>query len=203
MRKLQTGKVQSGKSQQSGNTSKKSKSNVLIVIVVVILMLVTSGVIAFMLNIGNLRESVLSVFSPQDATDVEASEQETLEAQIRDEVLRLSEKESELNVRENQLHAREAELNSKEEELNRIMQENIDVREQLSPRLENILSIAKMYGDMESEQASLILSKMANPEQVILILKHLDKTKSGEILGLMVPETAAGLIERMMEQNQE
>jgi len=200
MGKLQSSKAGSEKKPQIKGVSKKSGSTAFIVVIVIILILVAAGTVVFMLNIGNLRDSVLAVISPETVIEEEISEQERLEAQIRDEIIRLSTLEDELETRENELNVRENELNLKEEEINRIMQENIVVQERLSPQIESLLSITEIYSNMESEQAALILSAMESNEQIILIIKNMDKEKSGEILGLMEPERAAGLIERMMLQ---
>lgn len=200
MGKLQTGKTGSEKKPQSKGGSKKSSLTVFIIIIVIILIFVTASIVIFMLNIGNLRDSVLAVISPETAVEEEISEQQRLEAQIRDEIIRLSAVEDELEKRESELNVRENELNLKEEEINRIMQENIVVQERLSPQLESLMSITEIYSNMESEQAALILSAMESDEQIILIIKNMDNEKSGEILGLMEAERAAGLIERMMLQ---
>jgi len=200
MGKLQSSKTGSEKKPKIKGASKKSSSTTFIVVIVIILILVAAGTVVFMLNIGNLRDSVLAVISPETVIEEEISEQERLEAQIRDEIIRLSTVEDELETRENELNVRENELNLREEEINRIMQENIVVQEQLSPQFKNLMSITEFYNNMESEQAALILSEMESDEQIILIIKNLDKEKSGEILGLMEPERAAELTERMMLQ---
>ena len=95
---------------------------------------------------------------------------------------------------------RENDLKIKEEEVTRIMQENIAIQDTLSPQHESISSISEMFGNMESEQAAFILSAMESDEQIILIIKNLDKEKSAEILGLMQPERSSGLFERMILQ---
>jgi flagellar motility protein MotE (MotC chaperone) len=193
--KAQIGKTSSDKGQKVASATNKSKSTTVIVIVIVFLVLVSAGIVLFMLNIGNIRGTVLSAFLPQ----AEVEEQQ-LEAQIRDEIVRLDEREEELNTRENQLNIRENELNLKTEEIDRLMQVNSDINNKLSLQLESVLRITEMYRSMESEQAAQILVEMENTDHVVLILKNLDNEKSGEILGLMEPDIAAGLIERMMAQ---
>lgn len=198
MSKAQAGKIVNEKNQKGAAASKKSKPTALIAIVVIFLILVSAGVVVFMLNIGNIRETVLNVFLPQIGTEEQMSEQQQLEAQIRDEIIRLDAIEEELNTRESKLNLRENELNLRAEDLDKLMQENADINSRLSLQLESITRITEMYGSMESEQAAQILSEMENTDQIVLILKNLDNEKSGEILGLMDPQIAAGLIERMM-----
>jgi len=196
----QINKVVSDKS--SSSASRRKKSNVIshIVVVITIFLLITAGILVFMLNLGNARDTVITLFLPVLGEEVQLSEQEELESRLRDEIVRLSSKEDELEARENQLNLRENDLNQREEELKRVMGENESLRQQLLPQVESINIISDMYKNMESEQAALILSRMENTEQVLLIIKSLDKEKSGEILGLMEPDLAAALIERMMTQ---
>jgi flagellar motility protein MotE (MotC chaperone) len=198
--KAQVGKSATDKTQKGSVTPKKSKATSFIAIIIIFLVLVSSGVVVFMLNVGNIRGTVLSVFLPQIETEEQLSEQQQLEAQIRDEIIRLDAIEEELNTRENQLNIRENELNLKAEDLDKLMQENADINSRLTLQLESLTRITEMYGSMESEQAAQILSEMESIDQIVLILKNLNNKKSGEILGLMEPQKAAGLIERMMPQ---
>jgi len=193
-------KATGDKSSSKAGGRKKTNTLSLVVVVIVIISLITAGVLVFILNIGNARDTIMTLFSPVLGEEVELSEQEELESQIRDEIIRLSTKEDELDARENQLDQRENDLNLKEDELERSIAENDSLRQQLLPQVENMDIISDLYKNMESEQAALVLSRIEDIEQVLLIIRSLDKEKSGEILGLMEPDLVATLTERMMAQ---
>ena len=69
----------------------------------------------------------------------------------------------------------------------------------LSTRIDDIKQIAKMYENMDSEQAALVLSEIEDNTQVIQILKNMSRQKSAEILGLMEPKRAADITNVMLQ----
>jgi len=199
MSKTQT--VKTGTSKVNTGTNTKKKKSPLILMTVVLFVIAASLALIFFLNIGNVRSIIVAIFTPE-ALEEAVSEQDQREAQIRDEIIRLNAKEDELDARENQLDLQVSNLNIRLSELEIRIQENDALKELLSPQVEDILKIAGMYKNMESEQAAMILSRMDNLEKVILILRNIGDEKSGEILGLIEPERAAALTVRMMGEIQ-
>lgn len=181
---------------------KKKGGAAVIISVVLLLLIVSSLVIVFMLNVGNARGMVLGLFGyhPPEETVIEQDDRET---QIRDKLIALDTREEDLNTRETQLTERELELNTRIADFEIREQEIETLGSQLEIRAAEISSIAALYTNMEPEQAASILSQMTNQDNQLLVLKNMGESEAGEILALMDSTLAAGIIERMMTENQE
>ena len=73
------------------------------------------------------------------------------------------------------------------------------MQENLSSQFEDVRQIAKLYENMDAEQAALILTEIEDNSRIILILKNMSRQKSAEIMGLMEPKKAAELTKAMLQ----
>ncbi len=175
-----------------------------LIIVVVLLFIVTGIGLSLFFNVGGIRDTAVALLFPSKVVDNSPSDegselQQQLKA-IEDEKKRLKVYEDQLNALKGQLEDKQQQLEQREEELEQKEREVDELQQKLSALFEGIKDIAKVYENMEAEQAASILSEMEDRSLVIQILKHMPAERSAEILGAMESKKAAELTRQMAGQ---
>ncbi|MBM7581381.1 flagellar motility protein MotE (MotC chaperone) [Caldicoprobacter guelmensis] len=166
-----------------------------------VLFVITAIGLLFFFNVGGIRDVVVRLAFHSKAVSNQQSEgnlklQQQLKA-IEEEKSRLKDFENQLNALKSELEGKQQELEQREIKLQQKEKEIEELQQRLSSQFENIRDIAKVYENMEPEQAASILSQMEDSSLVIQILRNLSKEKSGEILGAMDSKKAAELTRQM------
>lgn len=193
-----------------GNISEKSnwitntRGAARLVIVIALLFIVTLAGLLLLFNVGGIRDAAVALLFPSEAdSDLQSGEdgeiQEQLKA-IENEKNRLRLWESQLNALKEELEGKQQELEQLEMELEQKAREAEELQQELTGQLKTLKDIAKVYENMETEQAASILSEMEDTVLVIRILKNLPSERSAEILGAMDPKKAAELTRQMAGQ---
>lgn len=174
------------------------------VIVVVLLFIVTCAGLSLFFNVGGIRDIAVALLFPSRTAgnmqpDEDARLQQRLKA-IENEKKRLQDYEYQLNALKSQLEEKQQQLEQREAELEQKEREMEELQQKLSAQFEDVKDIAKVYENMEAEQAASILSEMKDSSLVIRILKNMPAEKSAEILGAMDSKKAADLTGQMAGQ---
>lgn len=175
----------------------------LIILVLLLFVVIAAGLLVFF-NVGGIRDTVMGfLFSSKAGSNQQSEESLKLQQELKaleDEKNRLKDFENQLNTLKSQLESRQQELEQRELKLQEREKEIDELQQKLSAQFENIKDIAKLYENMEGEQAASILSEMSDNQLVIQILKNMSEEKSAEILGLMDAKKAADLTRQMAGQ---
>jgi len=175
-----------------------------LVIFVVLLFIVTGAGLSILFNVGGIRDTAVALLLPfKTDGQLHSNEDSELQQQLKaieDEKNRLKDLESRLNTLKGQLEDKQRQLEQWELELEQKEKEMEELQQKLSAQFETIKDIAKVYENMDAEQAASILSEMEDTALVIQILKNMPVERSAEVLGEMDPKKAAELTRQMAGQ---
>lgn len=175
-----------------------------LVIVIALLFIITGVGLSLFFNVGGVRDIVVDLLFPsKKVDDLSSDETNALQQQLKAieaERKRLAAYEDQLNDLKSQLEDKQQQLEQREAELEQREREVEELQQKLSAQLDNIRDIAKLYENMEAEQAASILSEMEDRSLIIQILKHMPAERSAEILGEMDSQKAAELTRQMAGQ---
>lgn len=160
-----------------------------------VLLLIAAGTAFYYFDLGGVRNMVISGLKiDQDSyTIIENRRNELLkiEEQIKTEQQKIQSDKTTLVQTEEALGKREEELNLKEQDL--ANQEAL-----ISGKQTDLSAIIELYEGMDTAAAAGIMSKFANQEDVIKILRNLSQSKAGQILALLDPEIASKITSEML-----
>ncbi len=181
----------------------KKKGNGVLAWIMIIVFLLISGSLIIFFNIGGIRDIAFSLINKrvgQEANTSLSAEEIQIEKEkefINAEKAKLSALRTDLENFKAQLENRGRELDEKEEQLALKEQEVEQLMDKLSQQFHDLTEVVKIYEKMDGEEAAAILSEIEDTDQLLLIIKNLNKEKSAEILGLMDAKKAADILSRL------
>ncbi len=176
----------------------KKKSKLKWIVLLALLLILAAVVVAFVMNLFNIRTILVRMVVAQDPEyqtmfnelDSTATELETLTAQLEVRQQELTDLEASLGNREQELDNREA----------AIVEEQAQAEAEIEAARssgDNVAQMAKIYEDMDPQDAAQVLVALGDDQKVADMLMSMDSSKAGLILGEM-STTNAAKISRLM-----
>jgi flagellar motility protein MotE (MotC chaperone) len=153
----------------------------------------------FLLDIGGIRNAVLSRFQPK-TEDVLLPDIDQLRQELAAERTRLQEMEDFLLEWETALSRQEQALQEQALQADEIEREAMQLRTQYFSHLKELEEMVRVYERMEPPSAAAILLSM-EAETAVLILKSMKAASMAEVLSAMPPDKAAGFSELLLNES--